>query len=153
MWLLPVWSDHVRGRIAREQRLSERCRHRWRDERQYLTLCHLLAHPGRDPWRSGGDEGMRASTRRTFLQAAGATTAVALSIGFEWIGTTRRALAKPMLAAGTVFAPNAFVRIGTDNSVTVIAKHVEMGQGSFTGIATVLAGETRGDWLLVRGGR
>jgi isoquinoline 1-oxidoreductase subunit beta len=93
---------------------------------------------------------MSASTRRTFLQAAGATTAVALSIGFEWIGTTRRALAKPMLAAGTVFAPNAFVRIGTDNSVTVIAKHVEMGQGSFTGIATVLADELDADWSLVR---
>jgi isoquinoline 1-oxidoreductase subunit beta len=93
---------------------------------------------------------MSASTRRTFLQAAGATTAVALSIGFEWIGTTRRALAKPMLAAGTVFAPNAFVRIGTDNSVTVIAKHVEMGQGSYTGIATVLADELDADWSLVR---
>ena len=93
---------------------------------------------------------MSASTRRTFLQAAGATTAVALSIGFEWIGTTRRALAKPMPAAGTVFAPNAFVRIGTDNSVTVIAKHVEMGQGSYTGIATVLADELDADWSLVR---
>jgi isoquinoline 1-oxidoreductase beta subunit len=93
---------------------------------------------------------MSASTRRAFLQAAGSTTAVALSIGFEWIGTTRRALAKPMPAAGAVFAPNAFVRIGTDNSVTVIAKHVEMGQGSYTGIATVLADELDADWSLVR---
>jgi isoquinoline 1-oxidoreductase beta subunit len=93
---------------------------------------------------------MSASTRRAFLQAAGTTTAVALSIGFEWIGTTRRALAKPMPAAGTVFAPNAFVRIGTDNGVTVIAKHVEMGQGSYTGIATVLADELDADWSLVR---
>jgi isoquinoline 1-oxidoreductase beta subunit len=46
--------------------------------------------------------------------------------------------------------PNAFVRIGADNSVTVIAKHVEMGQGAYTGIATVLAEELDADWSLVR---
>jgi isoquinoline 1-oxidoreductase beta subunit len=74
------------------------------------------------------------STRRAFLKAAGSTTAIALTIGFEWAGPARRAMAKP--AAPSAFAPNAFVRIGSDNSVTVIAKHLEMGQGSYTGIAT-----------------
>ena len=52
--------------------------------------------------------------------------------------------------AGATFAPNAFVRIGSDNSVTVIAKHVEMGQGAYTGIATVLAEELDADWTQVR---
>jgi isoquinoline 1-oxidoreductase beta subunit len=91
-------------------------------------------------------------TRRSFLKSAGGATAIALTIGFEWNGTSRRALAAVPASAlpGTTFAPNAFLRIGTDNSVTVIAKHVEMGQGAYTGIATVVAEELDADWSLVR---
>src|SRR5690606_37884337 len=37
--------------------------------------------------------------------------------------------------------PNAFVRIGTDDLVTVISKHLEMGQGTYTGLATIVAEE------------
>src|SRR5579863_7601961 len=48
------------------------------------------------------------------------------------------------------FVPNAFVRIGADDSVTVIAKHVEMGQGSYTGLATLLAEELDADWDQVK---
>src|SRR6202035_2312723 len=33
---------------------------------------------------------------------------------------------------------------------TVIAKHVEMGQGAYTGIATVVAEELDADWTQVR---
>jgi isoquinoline 1-oxidoreductase beta subunit len=87
-------------------------------------------------------------TRRTFLKSAGSMTAVALTIGFQWTGT-RRAAAVPAPVVA-LFAPNAFVRIGTDNSITVIAKHLEMGQGSYTGIATVLADELDADWTQVR---
>jgi isoquinoline 1-oxidoreductase beta subunit len=87
-------------------------------------------------------------TRREFLKSAGSVTAVALTIGFEWLGPTRRAAA--VGANPAVFAPNAFVRIGADGSVTVIAKHVEMGQGAYTGIATVLAEELDADWANVR---
>src|SRR5580658_5792082 len=92
---------------------------------------------------------MSGATRRAFLKSAATTTALALTIGFEWAGPARRALAKAM-PAGAQFAPNAFVRIGADNTVTVIAKHLEMGQGSYTGIATVLADELDADWSLVR---
>ncbi len=88
------------------------------------------------------------STRRTFLKTAGTTTAVALTIGFEWAMGARRALAKAT-PAGAAFVPNAFVRIGSDNSVTVIAKHLEMGQGSYNGIATVLSDELDADWAQV----
>src|SRR5450631_230925 len=87
-------------------------------------------------------------TRRGFLKAAGSVTTVGLTIGFEWLGPSRRAAAA--VAGPAVFAPNAFLRIGTDGSVTVIAKHVEMGQGAFTGIATVLAEELDADWTRVR---
>jgi isoquinoline 1-oxidoreductase beta subunit len=90
----------------------------------------------------------RITSRRDFLKAAGTTSAVALTIGFQLSGGLRPALATP--AGATPFAPNAFVRIGADNSVTVIAKHVELGQGAYTGLATILADELDADWSLVR---
>src|ERR1700682_3341306 len=90
-------------------------------------------------------------SRRDFLKSAGAVGAMALTIGFEWGGSTRRALAVPANpAVGSALTPNAFLRIGSDNSVTVIAKHVEMGQGAYTGIATIVAEELDADWALVR---
>ena len=92
-----------------------------------------------------------ASTRRDFLKSAGSIGVVALTIGFEWSGSARRALGAPNAVPGNAtFAPNAFVRIGSDNSVTVIAKHIEMGQGAYTGIATVLAEELDADWTQIR---
>jgi len=33
------------------------------------------------------------------------------------------------------------VRIGTDDTVTVLVKHIEFGQGPFTGLATPVAEE------------
>jgi isoquinoline 1-oxidoreductase beta subunit len=87
-------------------------------------------------------------SRRTFLKAAGAVVAVGLTIGFEWAGTGRRAVAATMPDA--TFAPNAFLRVAPDNSVTVIAKHVEMGQGAYTGIATIVAEELDANWQDVR---
>src|SRR5882724_1353032 len=82
--------------------------------------------------------------RRTFLVTAAA--AAGLTIGFRWAGPMRRALA----AADGAFAPNAFLRVAPDNSVTVIAKHVEMGQGSYTGLATIVAEELDADWAQIR---
>ena len=86
-------------------------------------------------------------TRRDFLKGAGTATAAALTVGFEWFGTARRAAAA---AQPALFAPNAFLRIGADGTVTVIAKHVEMGQGAYTGIATVAAEELDADWSKIR---
>jgi isoquinoline 1-oxidoreductase beta subunit len=92
-----------------------------------------------------------SSTRREFIKSAGTVGAFALTIGFEWAGSARRSLAGAAAPpAGTAFAPNAFLRIGADDSVTVIAKHVEMGQGAYTGIATVVAEELDADWEKVR---
>jgi isoquinoline 1-oxidoreductase beta subunit len=47
-------------------------------------------------------------------------------------------------------SPNAFVRIGTDNTVTVISKHTEMGQGVYTGLATMMADEMDAAWSQMR---
>jgi isoquinoline 1-oxidoreductase beta subunit len=93
---------------------------------------------------------VRKPTRRAFLKGASSVTAMALTIGFEWAGTTRRAAAVAAPSTAASFAPNAFLRIGADNSVTVIAKHVEMGQGAYTGIATIVAEELDADWSSVR---
>ena len=45
--------------------------------------------------------------------------------------------------------PAAFVRIGVDGSVTVIVKHLESGQGIFTGLPTLVAEELDADWSSV----
>jgi isoquinoline 1-oxidoreductase beta subunit len=48
------------------------------------------------------------------------------------------------------FAPNAFLRIAPDNTVTVIVKHLEMGQGVYTGLPTIVADELDADWNQIR---
>jgi isoquinoline 1-oxidoreductase subunit beta len=85
------------------------------------------------------------SSRRGFLKAA-AAGAAGLTIGFHWSGPLRSALAD----TAKDFTPNAFLRIAPDNSVTVIAKHLEMGQGTYTGLATIVADELDADWGQIR---
>jgi len=84
-------------------------------------------------------------SRRRFLQS-GAVVGMGLLIGVR----LDRALAQGDPVAPGVFAPNAFVRIAPDNTVTVIAKHVELGQGAHTGLATLLAEELDADWSQIR---
>jgi isoquinoline 1-oxidoreductase beta subunit len=48
------------------------------------------------------------------------------------------------------FAPNAFVRIGPDGVTTVMVNHSEMGQGTFTSLALLVAEELDADWAKVR---
>src|ERR1700694_508990 len=88
-------------------------------------------------------------SRRVFLKSAGAT---GLVIGFGWLAPTsaEAALLGEEGAATGPLAPNAFVRVGTDNLVTVICKHHEMGQGNTTGLASLVADELDADWSLVR---
>jgi isoquinoline 1-oxidoreductase beta subunit len=88
--------------------------------------------------------------RRAFLRNAGTIGLAALTIGFELTVPARgaRALGSPSETA--LFAPNAFLRIGSDDSITVISKHLEMGQGSYTGLATIVAEELDADWSRIR---
>jgi len=48
------------------------------------------------------------------------------------------------------FSPNAWIRIATDGSVTLTVDKSEMGQGSQTGLAMMLAEELEADWSQVR---
>ncbi len=88
-------------------------------------------------------------SRRRFLQGS-----AGLTLGF-WLPAVAAPAAGPGKAGedavGPIpFEPNAFLRIGTDNSVTVISKHLEMGQGTYTGLATILAEELDADWKMLR---
>jgi len=53
-------------------------------------------------------------------------------------------------ALDTDFAPNAWLRIGADDVVTLTVDKSEMGQGSQTGLAMILAEELEADWAKVR---
>jgi len=52
-----------------------------------------------------------------------------------------RILAAAAKAMPPAFAPNAFIRIGTDGRVTLIMNQVEMGQGTYTSMPMLLAEE------------
>jgi isoquinoline 1-oxidoreductase beta subunit len=72
---------------------------------------------------------------------------------FKASGALVLAVALPDAGAQTPaanFEPNAFVRIAPDSTVTVIAKHLEMGQGTYTGLATLVAEELDADWAQMR---
>jgi isoquinoline 1-oxidoreductase subunit beta len=83
--------------------------------------------------------------RRQFLKFSVAASG-GLLIGFYFRGVS--ALASEQLSADT-FMPNAFVRIGTDERVTVIVNHSEMGQGVYTSLPMLLAEELDADWTKV----
>lgn len=86
-------------------------------------------------------------SRREFLLASGG-----LALGFHLpraLGQSGPAVSSGAAAAAT-FEPNAFIRISPDNTVTVIVKHLEMGQGTYTGLPTLVAEELDADWSQIR---
>jgi isoquinoline 1-oxidoreductase beta subunit len=90
-------------------------------------------------------------SRRAFLKAGGAAGAglllgVHVSVLAQQGGPGKAGAA----TQAPPFEPNAFVRIGRDNTVTVVAKHLEMGQGVYTGLATIVADELDAAWNQVR---
>lgn len=91
---------------------------------------------------------LSAKSRRDFLKD---TTLVAggLVIGFVVPPFARQALGAPV--DGTApFAPNAFLRIGADDTVTVLLAHSEMGQGVWTTLPMLVAEELDADWTKIR---
>jgi isoquinoline 1-oxidoreductase beta subunit len=86
-------------------------------------------------------------SRRDFLKSTGGLTLgviVPQTLAQSGPGKTVAA------AAAAAFEPNAFVRIAPDSTVTVIVKHLEMGQGTYTGLPTLVAEELDADWSQVR---
>jgi len=82
---------------------------------------------------------MRTVSRRDFvvvLTSAGG----GLLLGCR-IGERSRAATAATAAPPPAFAPNAFIRIGTDGRITLIMNQVEMGQGMYTSMPMLLAEE------------
>ncbi|MBV6657316.1 MAG: xanthine dehydrogenase family protein molybdopterin-binding subunit [Devosiaceae bacterium] len=72
-------------------------------------------------------------SRRGFLKSASALAGTALVVGYG----ADQVLAQPVTAAD--FTP--FVRLTSDGTVTAIIKHFECGQGTATGLSTLIAEE------------
>jgi isoquinoline 1-oxidoreductase subunit beta len=86
----------------------------------------------------------KSLSRRALLQGAGTLViGVALPTGGA-MAQVAGAKAPPPID------PNAYVRIAADDSVTVIVKHIEFGQGPYTGLATLVAEELDADWAQIR---
>ena len=80
-------------------------------------------------------------SRRDFVQAS-----AGLVVSFylpSRLGQTPTAAPPP-------FAPNAWLRVGTDGIVTLTLDRSEMGQGAQTGLAIILAEELDADWSSIR---
>src|SRR5215469_1297562 len=160
MRLLPVRPDHVCLRIACKQPASDRRRYRRRDVRQYLSLRHLWPDSQSDKAggameRAGGEtmtgENVVSPTsgpgvsRRRFLQvAAAAGGGLTLSLRLPFANGEADA------ADIDGFSPNAFIRIARDGQIALTMPYVEMGQGTYTSIAMLIAEELEVDLSQVR---
>ncbi|OHX19064.1 xanthine dehydrogenase family protein molybdopterin-binding subunit [Chromobacterium sphagni] len=88
-----------------------------------------------------------AISRRSFLKMGG-TVGGALCLGFILQDSGRMAMAAD--AKPTIPAPNAFIRIETDGTVTIVSNKSEMGQGIYTSLAMLIAEELECDWSRVK---
>jgi len=86
-------------------------------------------------------------SRRSFLKT-GALMGGGLMLGFSLPihGPFRAASAQ----STSSFAPNAFIRIGADDVVTIIVNKSEMGQGVYTSLPMLIAEELEVDWSKIR---
>jgi len=85
-------------------------------------------------------------SRRGFLKT-GALATSGLVLGFVVPGANRFVQAQ----GPKVYAPNAFLRIASDNIVTVIVNRLEFGQGVHTSLPMLIAEELDADWSQMRG--
>ncbi|MEJ2343294.1 MAG: molybdopterin-dependent oxidoreductase [Gemmatimonadales bacterium] len=104
---------------------------------------------------SGGGQTSRAGgasmTRRGFLRASVAAGG-GLLIGVSLPGCGDRATGDGAGSAkdGEEFAPNAFLRIDGDGTVTITVQRPEIGQGVRTALAMIVAEELEADWRSVK---
>jgi isoquinoline 1-oxidoreductase subunit beta len=83
-----------------------------------------------------------AVTRRRFISLTGAGAGLVLGLPAE-----SARVADPLSAGGF---SQPFLRIAPSGEITILIKHLEMGQGVSTGLATILADELDADWARVR---
>lgn len=85
----------------------------------------------------------RQPSRRSLLKIAGA----GLILGFAPLPRLARSA---MAATPETFAPSPYLIVARDNTVTVIIKHLDKGQGAATGLATLVAEELDAEWSQIR---
>lgn len=83
---------------------------------------------------------IKLETRRDFLKVS-ASTAGGLALGFFMPGRNNAAFA----AQRTSTSLNAWVKIGTDNTITIMCARSEMGQGVYTSMPMLVAEELEVD--------
>jgi len=92
-------------------------------------------------------------SRRTFIKAT-ALIVGGLVIAFNIPQAKRFLLPGAKDTAGAdaskLPAPNAFLRIGTDNTITVMLAHSEMGQSIWTTLPMLIAEELDADWSKIK---
>ena len=94
-----------------------------------------------------------ASSRRSFLKLSGAgALVIGVTLGASGAFAEEAAGGGKALAAtgASPPMPNAFVHVSPDNTVTVVIKHLDKGQGVTTGLATIVAEELDADWAQMR---
>jgi isoquinoline 1-oxidoreductase beta subunit len=84
---------------------------------------------------------MKSVNRRSFLKA-GATVGGGLLVGFTFAPRARAQAGAARL--------NGYVHVGGDDAVTLLIGKGEMGQGTVTSLAQILAEELECDWKRVR---
>lgn len=86
----------------------------------------------------------RSFIKSTALVAGGLVVAFSIPQAKRFMGVANAAEALPLPA------PNAFLRIGADDSITVMLAHSEMGQGVWTTLPMLIADELDADWSKIK---
>ena len=89
---------------------------------------------------------MTAISRRDLLAASG----TGLIIAFVVPRRAEALVAGPPSKKKPLPPPNAFLRIGPDESITIVIAHSEMGQGIWTTLPMLVAEELDCDWSKIR---
>src|ERR1041384_8065648 len=167
MRLLRRRPDHGGGGALEREAEADRRRHRRGDD-QHLPLRHLPAHPRGDPqrgqwwqaWRQAGQgrvrqrpQGLRGRramreitslNRRFFISSA--AVAGGLALGWKLPGGLLEAEAQTKVGNDV----GIWVEIYGDDTTVVRIARSEMGQGTLTGLAQLVADELECNWSKVK---
>ena len=89
--------------------------------------------------------------RRDFLRTGAAVGGgLLISLYLPELAHAGTADVTPPTPTPATFTPNAFIRIGTDDSVTIIVGKAEMGQGVYTSLPMLVAEELEADWSKIK---
>ncbi|MBW2028219.1 MAG: xanthine dehydrogenase family protein molybdopterin-binding subunit [Deltaproteobacteria bacterium] len=89
-------------------------------------------------------------SRREFLKGSLAATGLTIAASVTPFGYKILSASEMKKGAGSSFKPNVWVEITPDDMVTLTLGASEMGQGSHTSLAMILADELDADWEKVR---